>query len=128
MNATHNSAKWRGRMAGSIVESIYSGPINQSAFLALRDQAIEALAGSTGLVVRLDTSLLFCDLDVDLSKYAPGACAGAVVCNEEQWERAIAHARQMTIGGVRRTVWREYQLAQAYEWAYRNATPRPSLR
>lgn len=103
-----------------MVEAQYTGLMTQAAFAKLRHDALEASAGTSVYVVRLDRALILMDdiAPIDRNSYVDDSPGALIVRHDPvEYARWTAYARECAKYGVVRTVWTERHAHLAYQWA-----------
>ena len=102
-----------------LCEAVYSGPMTERAFDALRSEALEASAQCSAYVVRLDRALIVMgdEPPVEEESYAPDTPAGAMIVRPDQYDFWQDYALRASKFGIVRTVWVEANARLAYQWA-----------
>jgi len=103
--------------------AVYTGPLTQNSFDALRTEALQATAHCSAYLVRLDRALIaITDAPpIEDHSYLPNTPAGAMIVRADQYEFWQDYALRASKFGVIRTVWTEPNARLAYEWALRRA-------
>ena len=121
----HNAARVTVNPLGEsgLFEVCYLGPIGQEAFASLRDQALDATIGATGLVLRMEKALLTVDSleQPKTQAYARNPVPAAMVARDDQRVMLASYYLGLRDSGVLRALFPVGAVDHSIRWTQEHA-------